>query len=102
MPWSGSNHHKESDWPPFVPLAAFGIAVITIGLGVAQRSGQPLGKPILYGLIALSPFLADAVEATLQRGLPWDRTWLFPIPVLIGTGLLIAHPSNTDFAPFAL
>jgi signal transduction histidine kinase len=106
MPWSAAKAQKQGqeqhEWPRAVPLAAFAIAFVTIGLGVAQRAGRPLGRPILYGLVALSPFLADAVEATIRRGLSWDRSWLFPIPVLVGTGLLIAHPTKVDFAPFAL
>jgi signal transduction histidine kinase len=64
-----------------------------------QQQSQPMGRPLLYGAIALSPFLLDVLDLVtpFRVRLP---LWAFPIPVLVGGALLVSQPTEVDFAPF--
>jgi signal transduction histidine kinase len=97
-----SRGDEDKEWPRSVPLVAFFVILLTVGTAVAQRAPQGLRWPVVYALIALSPFIVDIVKVIRRVDFEWDPLWLFPIPVLIGIGLLVWHPPHNDFAPFAL
>ena len=102
MPTKHRGGHESQDWPQWVPLACLSVVVLTLGVGVAQRASQGLLWPVVYGLIALSPFVVDGIVVIRGVDVRWDPVWLFPVPVLVGVALLVWHPPNNDFAPFAL
>lgn len=100
--------NRESDvtaldfvWSKWVPLASAGIAsgAMTAALHQREHGAASAGWLWLYGALALSPFVLDAI-ATLFRVPVSPPLWLFPVPVLVGGGLLVAHPAVMDFTPF--
>jgi signal transduction histidine kinase len=74
----------------------------SVYVAVAQRDALfPPRRAALYGLLIVLPFVLDAVGLALpfRIGLP---LWIFPIPVLVGTALLVFNPVEVDFAAFSL
>ncbi len=97
-------------WSKWVPLASASIATGAMTVALLQREGADAGdlpfgqggsalRLWTYGAIALSPFILDAI-ATLFSIRVSPPLWLFPVPVLVGGGLLVANPAVLDFAPF--
>jgi signal transduction histidine kinase len=106
----------DEGWPRAVPLGAAVIVGINLAAtvhqhsmffgrgpfgpsGVPWRSGYSMGWTIAAACLAFLPYLLDAIGVLVQKpvGLPLV---LFPIPVGIGIGYLVFHPTNIDFAPF--
>ncbi len=106
---------QEREWPIWVPLASAGLVVVTltasifqrrhfyyaISHGHAVRGHVSLWWFVLFGFIALLPFLLDCAASQFPR-LKTLPLWLFPLPVLIGISYFVFHPTNIDFAPFVL
>lgn len=86
------------DWPGWIPVAMAVAASAASVAAVFQRQPQgDLTLPAVYSLIAISPFLLDVIDALtpLRVALPLP---VFPVPVLIGTGLLLSRPAPVDFS----
>jgi signal transduction histidine kinase len=92
----------EIDWPWWVPIASFLVPAVTLLTAVHQRSefGGVI-RPAIFAAIALSPFLIEAADPLTRRRLELPVE-IFPIPVLIGIGLMLVTPSDMDVAPFVL
>ena len=90
----------EFAWSKWVPIGAAAIATGAMSVALSQRElGSSAVRSWIYGALALSPFILDAI-ATLIRVPVSPPLWLFPVPVLVGGGLLVANPAVLDFAPF--
>jgi signal transduction histidine kinase len=106
----------DQGWPRAIPIGAAVIVGINLLAAVHQRqmlwgpgphgamgapwhNGYSMGWTIAAAALAYVPYLMDAIGVIVQRpvGLPLA---LFPIPVGIGIGYLVFHPTATDFAPF--
>jgi signal transduction histidine kinase len=97
------DHQEELDWPPWVAAIFGGIALVT-GVGVAVQRvsvGQGLLRPILLVSLVLSPYILEIVGYVTSKPIALPRP-LFPVPVVVGTALLLLRPTELDFAPFAL
>jgi signal transduction histidine kinase len=96
------SRRDEIDWPWWVPLASFLVPAVTLLAAVHQRTefGGVI-RPAIFAAIAVSPFLIEAADPLTRRRLELPVE-VFPIPVLIGVGLMLVTPSNMDVAPFVL
>ncbi len=92
-------------WSKWVPVASAGIASGAMAAALLQREDGAVfgststGRLLLYGALALSPFILDAIAALFSVPVS-PPLWLFPVPVLVGGGLLVSNPAVMDFAPF--
>src|SRR5918996_5737773 len=88
-------------WSPWIPMASALIALVAIAVAVHQRQmmGGSMVRPLVYATIAMLPFLLDFFDlfVPFRLALPLE---LFPIPVLVGGGLLVADPATVDSTPF--
>lgn len=105
----------DESWPIWIPLGSAALIVATMAAAVYQRHdfyykishGHPIrGHVSLLVLIAFAaitvvPFVLDCLSYPFPR-LQVFPLWLFPVPVLIGVGYFVVHPTNIDFAPFVL
>ena len=90
------------DWPWWIPIAmAVAASAASVAAVLQRRVYGDLTIPAVYCLIAISPFLLDVIDTLtpFKVALPLP---LFPVPVLIGTALLLSRPAPVDFSATVL
>jgi signal transduction histidine kinase len=100
MPFDKHTTDDVFPWSPWVPFGAALIASVAMAAALIQR--DPIGsmvRPAIYASIAMTPFLLDALDMLVPFRVALPQR-LFPIPVLVGAGLLVSNPAEVDFAPF--
>ena len=95
---------EEEEWPIWAPIGSSVVVVVSLVTAVLQRisDGQHWLYPTAAALIAFFPFIWDVSCYLIKRPIWALPLWMFPIPVFIGTELLVFRPPPSDFAPFLL
>lgn len=96
---SPEDHFPFARW---VPIGSAVLVSVCMAIAIHQRDmvgSVSLMRPALFGALAVLPFILDAIDLAVPFRVALPLRF-FPIPVLVGGGLLVANPAAADFAPF--